>query len=160
MSPTIYIDGDSCHVIDTTETIAKKHHVPCHIYSDTTRVLESDYSKIHIVDRGPDSVDFAILNACSPGDVIVTADGGLAALALGRGCYAISPFGVEFTDARVTSVLTSRYMRAHAARSSGGKKRNRSASVMKACISSTALKKESYPHLLSRILKRATKETS
>lgn len=156
--PKIYIDGDACQVINKTEDLAKKYRVKCHIYCDTTRTIESDYSEIHTVDCGPDSVDFAILNACSKGDIIITADGGLASLALSRGCHVINPYGIELTNENVTALLASRYMRSRVCRSHG-KKRTRTSSVMKACGPGPVFEKEPYTQILTRILRQITHKT-
>ena len=78
----ILVDGDSCNVIPTIEKLAKNKKIECHIFFDTNRIIESDYSILHVIDKGVDSVDFAILNNCEYGDIVVTKDGGLAARGL------------------------------------------------------------------------------
>lgn len=38
--------------------------------------LESDYSEIQIIGAGVDAVDFALVNQCKRGDIVVTQDYG------------------------------------------------------------------------------------
>ena len=107
----ILIDGDSCNVIPYTEKIAKRNNIMCHIYCDTSRLLESEYSEIHIVDKGKDSADFAILNKCGKHDVVVTNDSGLAAMVLAKQGYAINSHGFEYTKGNIDSYLNRRHLR-------------------------------------------------
>ena len=82
-------------------------------------MLYSDYSSIHIVDKGRDSADFGILKACSAGDIVVTSDGGLAAMALAKNCAVISPSGIEYTNDNISLFLNRRYMRRKSAKNPG-----------------------------------------
>lgn len=109
----ILIDGDSCNVISATEKIAKKKNIACHIYCDVTREIQSDYSEIHLVDKGKDTADFAILNKCETNDIIITNDSGLAAMVLAKKAYAINSHGFEYTPENIMTYLNKRYMRKH-----------------------------------------------
>ena len=51
---------------------------------DTNHVLTSEYSEVRIVGAGADAVDLALINLCKSGDIVVTQDYGVAALALGK----------------------------------------------------------------------------
>lgn len=55
------------------------------VQSDTNHVLSSDYSEIRIIGAGADAVDFALINLCHKGDIVVTQDYGVAAMARGKG---------------------------------------------------------------------------
>ena len=55
------------------------------VQSDTNHVLSSDYSEIKIIGAGADAVDFALINICHKGDIVVTQDYGVAAMAIGKG---------------------------------------------------------------------------
>ncbi len=61
------------------------------------------------VGSGPDSADFAMVPRLTPGDVVVTADIGLAAMALGRGCRALSPRGHQYLPATIDAQLAVRH---------------------------------------------------
>ena len=109
----ILIDGDACGVINVTERLAKEMNIPCHIYCDTSRMLESSYSEIHIVDKGRDSADFAIINKCTSNDIVITNDSGLATMVLAKNGIAINAKGFEYTTHNIMSYLTKRYIRQH-----------------------------------------------
>lgn len=107
----ILIDGDSCCVISSTEKIARQYDIPCHIYCDTKHALDSSYSEIHIVSSGKDSADFAIVNKCDRNDIVITNDGGLAAMVLAKNGFALNSSGVEYTKTNILSYLNKRYVR-------------------------------------------------
>ena len=81
----ILIDGDSCNTIGKIVKQAKKDHTEVHIYCDTKHFINSNYAQVHIVDSAPDAADFAIANATGPDDIVMTNDGGLAAMVKARG---------------------------------------------------------------------------
>ena len=114
----IFIDGDACSVTAITEQIASANSIECHIYCDTAHIIDSDYSQVHIVDKGSNAVDFAILNNCGRNDIIITNDSGLAALALAKNCYALNCSGVMYTNRNIMSFLNRRYLRQDAKRKS------------------------------------------
>ena len=51
-------------------------------------ILYSDYSEVIIVGVGADAVDYKLISICHKGDVVVSQDY-VAAMALGKGAYAI-----------------------------------------------------------------------
>jgi hypothetical protein len=61
------------------------------------------------VASGRDSADFAMVPRLAPGDVVVTADIGLAAMALGRGCRALSPRGRRYLLSTIDAELAVRH---------------------------------------------------
>lgn len=61
------------------------------------------------VGTGRDSADFAIVERLEAGDVVVTQDLGLAAMAIGRGAAAISPRGRVHTPATIDLELMVRH---------------------------------------------------
>lgn len=85
----IYVDADACPVVDIVEKIAKKYEVPSTLICDTNHVLHTGYSQIRVVEAGADAVDFALVTLCHKGDIVVTQDYGVAAMALGKGAYVI-----------------------------------------------------------------------
>lgn len=58
-----------------------------------------------MVDRGADSVDIVLVNNCNKGDIVVTQDYGVAAMALGKGAYAIHQSGKWFTNDNIDEML-------------------------------------------------------
>lgn len=89
----IFVDADACPVVGIVEKIAKEHKVPVILLCDTNHVLSSDYSEVIVVGAGADAVDYKLINICHKGDIVVSQDYGVAAMALGKGAYAIHQSG-------------------------------------------------------------------
>ena len=116
---TIYIDADACPVIRIAEGIARKHGIPVTLLCDTNHQLTSDYSTVRMIGAGADAVDLALINLCRRGDIVITQDYGVAALALGKGAKAIHQSGRQYTDENIDGLLMERYLAKKARR--GGK---------------------------------------
>lgn len=106
----ILVDADACPVISIIEQVAAKYSVPIILLCDTNHELSSDYSKVLIVSAGSDAVDFALINLAKKGDIVVSQDYGVAALALGKGCYAIHQSGKWYTNDSIDGLLMDRYI--------------------------------------------------
>ncbi len=106
----ILVDADACPVTRIVESIAKKHSIPVILLCDTNHVLQSDYSEVRIIGAGSDAVDFALLNICERGDVVVTQDYGVAAMILGKGAYGIHQSGKWFTNENIDQMLMERHL--------------------------------------------------
>lgn len=106
----IYVDADACPVVKQTEKIAKKYNVPVVLICDTNHILNSDYSDVIIADAGADSVDIVLVNKCSKGDIVVSQDYGVAAMALGKGAYPIHQSGKWYTNENIESMLMQRHI--------------------------------------------------
>ena len=115
----IYIDSDACPVVDIVEKIAKKYGVGVTLLCDTNHVLYSEYSEIKVIGAGRDAVDFALVNICKRGDIVVTQDYGVAAMALGKGAYCIHQSGRWYTDDNIDRLLMERQIGKKERRSSG-----------------------------------------
>lgn len=85
----VFVDADACPVVRIVEKIAEKYGVPVTLLCDTNHVLSSDYSEVIIVGAGADAVDFKLISLSHQGDIVVTQDYGVAAMALGKKAYAI-----------------------------------------------------------------------
>lgn len=106
----VLIDADACPVTRIAEQLAQAHGIPCVLLCDTNHVLTSDYSEVRTIGAGADAVDFALINLCRPGDVVVTQDYGVAALALGKRAYAMHQSGMAYTDENIDSLLMQRHL--------------------------------------------------
>ena len=104
----ILVDADACPVKDIIEKTAKDYKLPVMMLTDTSHILTSDYSEIILVSKAPDAVDFALINRTIRGDIVVTQDYGVAAMALGKGAYAIHPSGRIYTDSNIDVLLMER----------------------------------------------------
>ena len=113
----IYVDADACPVVRETEQLAKRHGLPVMLLCDTNHILTSDYSEVRIVGAGSDAVDLALINLCRPGDIVVTQDYGVAALALGKRAYAIHQNGWQYTAENIDRLLMERHLAKKARRS-------------------------------------------
>ena len=89
----IFVDADACPVVDIVESIAEKYNLPVTLLCDTNHVLYSDYSDVIVVGAGADAVDYKLISICHKGDIVVSQDYGVAAMALGKGAYAIHQSG-------------------------------------------------------------------
>ena len=107
---TIYVDADACPVTRIAERVAREYAIPVVLLSDTNHVLSSDYSEIRVIGAGADAVDIALINLCRPGDIVVSQDYGVAALALGKGAKAIHQSGRWYTDENIDGLLMERHM--------------------------------------------------
>ena len=91
----IFVDADACPVVAIVEKVAKMHAVPVTLLCDTNHVLSSGYSKVIVVGAGADAVDYKLISNCRKGDIVVSQDYGVAAMALGKGAYAIHQMLME-----------------------------------------------------------------
>ena len=113
----IFVDADACPVIRIIEKLAKKYEIPCTLLCDTNHVLSSDYSEVVIVGAGADAVDFKLISLLLRGDICVSQDYGVAAMALGKGCYAIHQSGKWYTNENIDQMLMERHLAKKARRS-------------------------------------------
>ena len=114
----IFVDADACPVVHIVEKIAEKYEVQVILLCDTNHVLSSDYSEVMIIGAGADAVDFKLISLCQQGDIVVTQDYGVAAMALGKKAYAIHQSGKWFTDENIDQMLMERHLAKKARRSS------------------------------------------
>lgn len=117
----IYVDADACPVTHIVEKIAKKYEITCTLICDTNHVLSSDYSEVVIVGAGTDAVDFKLISLLAKGDICVSQDYGVVAMALGKGCFAIHQSGKWYTNENIDQMLMERHL-AKKARQSSKKK--------------------------------------
>ena len=114
----IYVDADACPVVHTVEKVAKKYGVTVTLLCDTNHVLSSEYSEVIVVGAGADAVDYKLISICHKGDIVVSQDYGVAAMALGKGAYAIHQSGKWYTDDNIYQMLMERHLNKKARRSS------------------------------------------
>lgn len=63
--------------------------------------------------------DIKIMNLTEAGDIVVTGDGGLAAIVLGKGARCLSPMGREFHPEKIGFLLEEREIKAKFRRGGG-----------------------------------------
>ena len=100
------------------ETIAEKYNISTTLLCDTNHILYSDYSEVIVVGAGADAVDYKLISICHKGDVVVSQDYGVAAMALGKGAHAIHQSGKWYTNENIDQMLMERHLNKKARRSS------------------------------------------
>lgn len=108
----IFVDADACPVVRIVEEIAEKHQIPVTLLCDTNHIISSDYSEVKVIGAGADAVDFALIGFLrkDAGDIVVTQDYGVAAMALGKGAYPIHQSGKWYTNENIDQMLMERYI--------------------------------------------------
>ena len=114
----IFVDADACPVVGIIETIAEKYNIPTTLLCDTNHILYSNYSEVIVVGAGADAVDYKLISICHKGDIVVSQDYGVAAMALGKGAYAIHQSGKWYTNNNIDQMLMERHLNKKARRSS------------------------------------------
>ena len=116
----ILIDADGCPVVDITVRMSKEHKIDCFILCDTSHVFEKAGATTLTFSKGADSVDFALVNRVSAGDIVITQDYGLAAMCLSKNAIVINQDGMEYTADNIDALLIARHT-AKKIRNSGGR---------------------------------------
>lgn len=116
----ILIDADGCPVVDITVRTAKEYGRQCIIICDTAHYFEKEGAETITVSKGPDSVDFVLVNMLEAGDVVVTQDYGLAAMCLAKLAIPINQDGMVYDRDNIESLLMARHT-ARKIRNAGGR---------------------------------------
>ena len=129
----VLIDADGCPVVDLTIRLCEKYKIPCLILCDTAHVFHREGVQTLTFDKGADSVDYALVNRVSPGDLVITQDYGLASMCLARSARILHQDGWEYTLDNIDALLLvrhdSRKHRAAGGRMKGQKKRTAAQNV-------------------------------
>lgn len=119
---TVFIDGDGCPVVGITVDVCKKRGVNCVILCDTSHSMEKYGVETVVVSKGADSVDFALVNLLKKGDLVVTQDYGLAAMAMAKQAVPVSQEDFVYDDSNIEALLLVRHT-AKKIRNAGGRLR-------------------------------------
>ncbi len=106
----ILVDADACPVKQIIIKIAKEKKIQVTMFIDTSHIIDDGYSEVVIVDKARDSVDFALINKVRIGDIVVTQDYGVAAMALAKGARAINQNGVVYSNDNMDKLLFERHI--------------------------------------------------
>lgn len=130
---TILIDADGCPVVDIAAAIAYEKKWECIIVCDTSHYFEKRGATTLTVSKGPDSVDFQLVNMILKGDIVVTQDYGLAAMCLAKQAIPVNQDGMVYDCSNIDSLLmarhTARKIRNSGGRLKGKRKRNESDNI-------------------------------
>lgn len=115
----ILVDADACprSVLQTCMKIGRRHAIPVWTVASFDHNVESDHHTV--VGNDPQEVDIKVMNLAEAGDVVVTQDWGLAAVALGKGAKCLSASGREFRSNKIEFLLEEREAKARIRRSGG-----------------------------------------
>jgi uncharacterized protein len=123
----LLIDADGCPVVDLAIKIALEYEINTILFVDTAHYIEREQVKTITVPKGPDAVDFKIVNTMKKGDIVVTNDYGLAAMCIAKQGYILTANGRELHGENIDQLLTFRYeaakFRKNGGRLKGPKKR-------------------------------------
>lgn len=106
---TVFVDADACPVRERIVRACREYGVPVVLVADHSHHFADGYSQVVLVDQGRDSADLAILNRLQAGDVVVTQDYGVAAMALAKRAYAMHQSGREYTTDNIDFLLLERH---------------------------------------------------
>ena len=115
----ILVDADACPVKGIIIKIAKLYKLSVTMLIDTSHELEDGYSTVITVDKDRDSVDIALINLVKTGDIVVTQDYGVAAMALGKKAKAVNQNGLIYTDGNIDKLLFERHLGQKVCRAGG-----------------------------------------
>lgn len=99
--------------------ISSQYEIKPILFCDTSHAIERENAITITVPKGPDSVDFKLVNAVSRYDIVITQDYGLAAMCLAKGAFVIDQNGREMTSDNIDQLLAFRYESAKFRRSGG-----------------------------------------
>lgn len=116
----ILIDADGCPVVDITCKIAREENIECIIICDTSHYFSKEGIETVTVSKGADSADFKLVNMVKAGDIVITQDYGLAAMALAKEAITINQNGMIYNESNIDALLLARH-NAKKIRNAGGR---------------------------------------
>jgi len=113
----IIVDADACPKSVLRLSMKIGHHYGIEVWT-----VASFHHNIHsdhpiIVGGDPQEADIKIINITEDGDIVITQDWGLAAVALGKGARCLSPTGIEFRSEKIEFLLEEREIKSKLRRS-------------------------------------------
>lgn len=106
----VLVDADACPVLAIIRARCAVAGVPVVTVSSFHHDIGGDDHVM--VGPEPQATDMAVINRTARGDVVVTQDWGLAALAIGKGAQALSPSGHVFAPDEIDGRLAQRALHA------------------------------------------------
>lgn len=106
----IIVDADACPVKSIIINCGNKYKIKVILVHSTSHYSHSEETvKRIVVDNEYQAADMAIVNVTEENDLVITADIGLAALVLGKGAYALNPWGEFYRAEQIQQMLEERY---------------------------------------------------
>ena len=116
----VLIDADACPVVNIAVGICLEKGIRCLLLCDTAHEIRRDGAETLVIDKGADSVDFALVNRVAAGDIVITQDYGLASMCLAKGARVLHQDGWEYTAYNMDALLFQRHA-SREYRASGGR---------------------------------------
>jgi len=112
----ILVDGDSAGRRELIFSLAMEFGVEVHwvnnFSQDPPAGREGLKLKTYLSDKQSQSTDIMIMNLAGRGDLLITGDLGLACVAVGKGCAALSPRGHWYREEDIKQQMEFRHLRA------------------------------------------------
>jgi uncharacterized protein YaiI (UPF0178 family) len=106
----ILVDGDSCPSRDLIARTGKEKNASVIVYCDMNHIIQEEGYSVKYVDSGFQAVDMVIANEAKAGDIVVTGDYGVAAMALAKGAVPINQNGIIYSDENMNKLLFERHL--------------------------------------------------
>ncbi len=106
---TIYIDADGCPVVNLTVNIAEEYNIPVVIVKNYAHDITNAYATVITVDIAADSADYYIINHIEEGDIVISQDYGVAAIAISKKAICITQNGLVISNDNIDGLLHSRH---------------------------------------------------
>ncbi|WP_347488432.1 YaiI/YqxD family protein [Desulfoscipio sp. XC116] len=115
----IIVDADACpkNALLICSRLSSDYRIALHTIASFNHNICSDHHTT--VGNASQETDLAVMNITARGDIVVTQDGGLAAMVLGKGAAALSPGGKIFRKETIVFLLEERATKARLRRSGG-----------------------------------------
>lgn len=91
----VIVDGDAAMYKNDIYQLTLDYQIEMFVYLDYAHLLKDAPYPVIECEIGKDSVDMRILSDLKKGDLLITQDYGLAALALGKGAYVLHVSGLK-----------------------------------------------------------------
>ncbi len=105
----VLIDADACPITNIAVSLCSVYQIPCVLFCDTAHIIHREGAETIVVDKGADSVDFALVNRVNNGDIVITQDYGLASMCLGRKATVLHQDGWQYTSQNIDGLLFQRH---------------------------------------------------
>lgn len=115
----LWMDADSCPVVNIAIRVAARHGVEVTLVCDDAHHMQREGARTITVSRGADSADLMLVNLVHKGDCVVTQDYGLAALCLARGARPMDQNGRIYDENNIDSLLGMRHISQKVRRAGG-----------------------------------------
>jgi uncharacterized protein YaiI (UPF0178 family) len=107
----IWVDADACPLVvkEVLFRAVERLQIPCTLVANQwIRTPPSKVIRAIQVEAGFDVADNRIVQECTAGDLVITADIPLAAQVVAKSAYALNPRGVFYTPESISQHLTMR----------------------------------------------------